>query len=471
MHIPVDFLTWLFTGKNQSGRLVYYAMDTEHVYHVVRWEDMINEGIYQDLSSAVLWPPGQTEGAISSGCTILFERSGPLDFNDFNGPFMQMTIREDADNSYPVDDFGEYGFDNTAKAMLLIKTPLESERCVPQYFSFRDLFLAKWTEKIDEMLQKAAQENEDIQEIIRLGEPILYWTVFPQEGDPYSSGLSSEEIYLGFRQRLYLDIDNWPDYQAEIFYWIQLYIDADNKHIRGYVAKMAKWVEDGSIYEEIANGINDAMLAGMDEMNEALRNELEEMLNNEIERWGITNYTLKRLYYLPGRQLERPQSGVITDSAGYDTTIVIEITDIEIGEQPWPEFERVLFTQRDKNLLDWIYKKRSEYAQKHFGKQIIEWYRNLKAAGLYKVILDDKESRDISMRIIKNGDRLFSSAKEMFSTSDLEDSKLLLNKLKKITKRKDMPTLEKVKSFSEILVGKTLYEIEKELDKIMNSEK
>jgi hypothetical protein len=452
--MPADFLTWLFSKTNARGDLSTYLMDAHHVYQRIRFADVIADGS-MSAESAWLWPPADAEGTIASGCTILFYH--PF-FSDFSGSFLQMTVQEDAEDVYEVDSLGV--FNNRVTSILQVKTPLEDNRCVVQYFSFRDMFLDKWKDEVDTMCKKAADDESKIRRITRDGEPTMTWYCFPSS----TSGLSPDEIYLYISQDLHIDIKNWPDYDARITYWIHLYIDADNQHIRGYVAKINQWVESGKLKGKIQNGIYKATINGMNSMNEALRAELDTMLQQEINNWGITAYNLKRLYYLPGRQVDGPPVGLFSGSTYDDITIVVEITDIEIGGTAWPAMEGALFKSDGKSLSHWLDKKRTEYKELPLGKDTLRWYKHLKVAGIQKKILLDKNLRRAAQNLIKSTSRLFKSEKEKFSEEDNKNLAVLLDGLKEITPREDMKLLKKMDTIFREFGGKTLPEIEKSLD-------
>jgi hypothetical protein len=113
------------------------------------------------------------------------------------------------------------------------------------------------------------------------GTPIVTWDMWP--------GFSPSRKYVYLRAPVNVEVDNWWDYEAELRFWIYLYVDAGGT-VRGYVNWYGVWVEGGVISGKIADRL-------MEEIPERLGG-IEADLQNALS--ALQDFTFVGLYYLPG---------------------------------------------------------------------------------------------------------------------------------------------------------------------------
>ena len=68
-------------------------------------------------------------------------------------------------------------------------------------------------------------------------------------------------IFVSIEQDLNVELDWWPDYDAQVRYDIELVLTADG-HIDGYVAWVYVWVEGGIFSGDIFDSLQPQLVAG-----------------------------------------------------------------------------------------------------------------------------------------------------------------------------------------------------------------
>ena len=256
---------------------------------------MQSNGIYRNLSSATVYSSSRADATL-----VLFGNFvNFFDMGDYAGNFVQITNRRSSSSALDIDRFADHGINNGAHSMLLVAASKDSDEF---RLSFRDIFLDQWRTVIDGQLAGTQAR--------RNGNPSLTWEMWPNN----ISHLSSNQRYLRIHQRLRIVISAWPDYDASITYHVRLYLDGSGR-LRGYVARWAYWVEGGIKSGAIADRLEPQAIAGMSTLNDAL----------ETQLGALGGVRFEDLYYLPGRQLTRAPTGVITGTTLEDVTIVLDL--------------------------------------------------------------------------------------------------------------------------------------------------
>jgi len=287
--MPITVLASVFSGPNQTGTSRVYGVGTSGRYFRVRRSTLSAAGLRAQISSATLY-----SSPTSHTTLLLFGFPGGfLTLPDFTGAFVQLT---NAISGQEFDTNLAPNFDNMATSLLLVRTAKANEIRV----SFRDIFLTKWKSVIDAALSGGAKRH---------GDPTLTWEMFPLA----VSYLDSSLMYLKIHQRLDIEIDWWPDYEATITYHIFLYLDGA-KHVRGFVARWAYWIEGGVKSDDIEDKLRPAVIAGANTLNA----ELGSALNL------LSFLPFSELYYLPGRQLTPAPTGALNGWTYDDVTIVLQ---------------------------------------------------------------------------------------------------------------------------------------------------
>lgn len=113
------------------------------------------------------------------------------------------------------------------------------------------------------------------------GSPSITWDLWP--------GFSPSRKYVYVKVPVRVDVPNWFDYDAELRFWIYLYIDNRGK-ARGYVNWYGAWVEGGVISGRILDQIMDEIPGQLGDINNSI--------NDALSMLEVFNFV--GLYYLPG---------------------------------------------------------------------------------------------------------------------------------------------------------------------------
>ena len=292
--MSIAALSAVFTNSNQSGTARLFGVGASERTRRVPRSSMQTFGIYANLSSATVYSTSRSDGTL-----ILFKPLfGLFDLGDYAGEFMQITNRSGSGSALDVDAFSAHAFNDQPRSMLFVAARKETDEF---RISFRDIFLNRWKQVIDGELSGS--------EARRSGDPTLTWELWPTG----VSHLSSSSQYLKVHQRLRIEIDWWPDYDASITYHIRLYLSGSGR-LQAYVARWAYWVEGGVKSGSIADKLEPKVKDGMSTLNA----ELSDQLNL------LSGFSFEDLYYLPGNQTSREPTGVRTGSTFDDVTIVLD---------------------------------------------------------------------------------------------------------------------------------------------------
>lgn len=137
------------------------------------------------------------------------------------------------------------------------------------------------------------------------GNPIVTWDMWPD---------FDRRNFVYLRVPIHLNISYWPDYDAELRFWIYLYID-DEGMLQGDVAYYDAWVESGLFHGLIKSKI-------IENMPEAVE-KIETEFLDYLPLINLSNWALfERLYYLPGNSLHSDQY-VLSGHTNDDVTLVL----------------------------------------------------------------------------------------------------------------------------------------------------
>jgi len=120
------------------------------------------------------------------------------------------------------------------------------------------------------------------------GEPVVTWDMWPEGGSDHPNEPTKRYIELKIPVRV--DVPNWFDYDAEIRYWVYLYVDSSGT-LRGYVDYYGAWVEGGVKHDRILDRIMDELPGTIGTVNGQISNALR-----IAESFG----PYQRQYFLPG---------------------------------------------------------------------------------------------------------------------------------------------------------------------------
>lgn len=140
-------------------------------------------------------------------------------------------------------------------------------------------------------------------QVSRRGDPRIFTTFWP--------GYDSSKNFVSIEQDLHVEIDWWPDYDAQVRYDIYLYLDSAG-HVNGYVAWVYVWVEGGIFSGRIFSELQPKLVAGASTITEKIQNKL-----------SIFSFArFNGLYLLPG---PKPSGsfGDIGDTKSNSTLVLI----------------------------------------------------------------------------------------------------------------------------------------------------
>jgi hypothetical protein len=136
------------------------------------------------------------------------------------------------------------------------------------------------------------------------GEPILTWDMWPEGEDWHPN--EPDKAYIYIKIPIVVDVPNWFDYDAEIRYWVYLYVDSAGT-LQGYVDYYGAWVEGGIITDSVLNGLMNQIPTTLGGVSTLLGSALA--LGNAVGPF-------ENVYFLPGHN---DQQGNTDD----DVTIVL----------------------------------------------------------------------------------------------------------------------------------------------------
>lgn len=286
--MSLSFLATGYEHTNKGGLQRLFGVGNSARYN------HIDEALLGNLSfNAILSSIQVNPSSSATANAILFSNNISIfSIGNFAGDFRQVVAAKNgAANFVNMTDFS---FNDRTRSIMLVNTSRAFEFRV----SFRDQFLDAWNETLDAELGSQAS---------RKGDPLMTWEAFP-EGISY---LSADQIYLKITQRLNINIDWWPDYDASITYHLYLYLDGANK-LQGYCQRWSAWVEGGIKSDGIMDKLWPKVEAGVS------------TINNTLTEKFSTLPAFSDFYYLPGRQIS-PVSGVGSGNTWDDVTLVFEL--------------------------------------------------------------------------------------------------------------------------------------------------
>jgi hypothetical protein len=131
-----------------------------------------------------------------------------------------------------LSSLGSFMNDRTSSVLIYRKSPNEVMRALGDLVS-------------PSQITAAIAEQDDLSP---RGDPILTWDLFPdgKDGHPNETG----KMYIYIRIPVEVEVNNWFNYDAEIRFWIYLYITQDGR-LHGQLDYYGAWVEGGLLTDDI----------------------------------------------------------------------------------------------------------------------------------------------------------------------------------------------------------------------------
>jgi hypothetical protein len=148
-------------------------------------------------------------------------------------------------------------------------------------------------------------------QLSRSGDPRVYGTFFPDD-DP-------TRIFATINQDLNVEINNWPDYDANVRYDIEFYLSSVG-HLRGYARWSRVWVESGIFHDKVLGEIAPRLHAAKSKITSAIQAQLA----------AFSTSVFSAVYLLPGPV---PDMSLNTDGgpnqfgfvANYDDDLILVV--------------------------------------------------------------------------------------------------------------------------------------------------
>lgn len=161
--------------------------------------------------------------------------------------------------------------DDIESGLLINRSDDETE------LNMKDLLGAAFADAFDEATQGT--------QVSRRGDPKIYSVFWPS--------WDSDRKFVRIEQDMRVELDWWPDYDAQVQYDIYFYVSGGEVH--AYVARIRTWVEGGIFSGSINDELHPQMVDGADDLDEQLENGLA-LLN----LLGALGGGFTGVYLLPG---------------------------------------------------------------------------------------------------------------------------------------------------------------------------
>lgn len=258
----------LYQHSDYRGRSFFVNHGPGWVYRLVRASSLRSARIHDSISSLYV----DASASEVSGDVILFQH------DRYRGRYARFTTTPGiptARNS--ISYVGNYINDRTSS--ILVVRRFENEigpLALDRFGGIRD--------QIEDLVGS-------ISRVSLRGDPIVTWDMWPEGpttgSDPHPN---DRRRFIYIRVPIEVDVPYWFDYDADVRYWIYLYVDSRGT-LRAYVAYYGSWVEGGVKHDSILDRIMDALPGTVGTINAGLNNVLN--IANVLGPFA-------RQYFLPG---------------------------------------------------------------------------------------------------------------------------------------------------------------------------
>jgi hypothetical protein len=238
---PKDSIwSFLYRHSDFKGTSALAFLGPSSVYSSLREPSLRNIELHDRISSLRL---DASAGEVRGDC-YLFEHER------FLGRFVGIrTNAGDPTQSVDVSYVGNSMNDRTSSVLLARRFSNERVRA------------------IGDPVSKALIANivADVGKVERLrGDPVFTWDMWPDGGDSHPN--DPDKRFVQIKIPVEIDVNNWFNYDAEIWLWFYLYIGQPSRplfgeggELRGHLAHYGAWVEGGIISDKVLDGIMDAL--------------------------------------------------------------------------------------------------------------------------------------------------------------------------------------------------------------------
>ena len=260
-----DIRCWLYEDRDFGGRILFFSEFFGVIYKAI--SDLPSP--YRDSFSSIQVGASTTE---VGGTVLLFE----------NDRYFGRYARFDATPGAIVNTRHVGGFiEDRTSSVLLVR---------------------RFDPELPPMPLGNLVSKDEIKDLVKSksgirprGEPVITWDMWPtgpEQGGYDTHPNAPDMAYVALKIPITVDVPNWVfDYDAEIRYWLYLYVDAAGV-LQGYVNQYGAWVEGGILTGSVLSELMGRLPPTVDDVNSRLAAALA--LANLAGPFGM-------LYYLPGR--------------------------------------------------------------------------------------------------------------------------------------------------------------------------
>ena len=263
----------LYQHSDFKGRSVFAYLGPNSTYSSIRKSFLQNVDLHDRISSLTL---DASVGEERGDC-ILFQH------DRFFGRFTSIrTDINDPTQNVPVSYVGDPMNDRASSILMVRRFSNESVRA------------------LGDPISKALISNivSDVKKIKELkGDPIFTWDMWPTGGDEHPN--DPDKRFIQIKIPVEIEVNNWFNYDAEIWLWIYLYIGDVHEYqgpggaLLGYLAYYGAKVEDGLISGSVLDGIMEALPEKF--------GDIDSLLNTQLSIVNA-NAPYTDTYLLPGDQ-------------------------------------------------------------------------------------------------------------------------------------------------------------------------
>ena len=241
-----------YKHQNLTGNLEAFNLNNNYRYFWIKFGST--------LSNEITSMRGYANGGFKGN---IFTMSN----NDFSGKQISLNMNEGWTSWW--NNVGSAFNDDIESALIVNRNYNET------VIELRDLILPDFLSAFDEKTKGTP--------VSRKGDASVFTTYWP--------GFAPDKIFVSIEQNLNVEIDWWPDYDAQVRYDIYLYLNSKG-NIWGYSYYPAVWVEGGIFSSKIFNELYPKLKDGAHALTEKIQAKL-----------SLFNYkTFRGLYLLPGKQ-------------------------------------------------------------------------------------------------------------------------------------------------------------------------
>jgi hypothetical protein len=205
---------------------------------------------------------------------------------NFDGTFAALNVADGGSSRWSY--FGDAFNDKVSSSLIVARNPQSNEIEVP----LRQNVLPQFTSVFD--AETAGTK------LHRSGGPRLYGTFFPS--------YDTAKVLLTIDQNLTVEIDNWPDYDANVKYDVAFFLSGG--HLHGYAAWSHVWVESGILSGTVHDRIAPRLHAAKTTLTSSVESQLR----------LFSSFTFTDVYLLPGPAPNMSQFGFF---ARYDDDVIL----------------------------------------------------------------------------------------------------------------------------------------------------